>query len=450
MANVRRPRTRMPQQDEHVRVRNFDEVATGYTPQMAVEEAERCLQCKNPTCEAGCPVHVPIKEFIALTAKGDFIGAARKIKEQSALPAICGRVCPQESQCEKTCIMGRRFEPVAVGRLERFVADYERELGEVEIPELAAATGQGVAIVGSGPAGLTAAGDLAKLGYKVTIFEALHAAGGVLMYGIPQFRLPKETVQAEVNYLRQLGVEVVTNVIIGQTITVDELFEEGYDAVFLGTGAGLPKFMGIPGENLNGVFSANEFLTRINLMKAYCFPSCPTPVKVGQKVAVIASRRIGAVTTGNTTAKLSLLQGTHLQQIAARASRGALEAYVEANREGQSWMLRYAAEHGIEIEHRDAFSYAGTPGGRDTVEREHDVARSLGLPVSLTDATELPFTTHGAVVLPDQAQFDPLDVLAALAADFRSRGGVIIENLPVTGMRAPSRSSLGPGSTDYA
>ncbi len=287
MAKTRIPRTAMPLRPPQARIRDFLEVATGFTPEMAIQEAQRCLACKNPTCEAGCPVRVPIREFITLVAKADFTGAARKIKEQNALPAICGRVCPQETQCEQTCILTKRFESVAVGRLERFVADYEREQGEVAVPELAPSTGQKVAIVGSGPAGLTAAGDLARLGYQCTIFEALHAAGGVLMYGIPQFRLPKETVQAEVNYLRQMGVEVVTNVVVGQTITVDDLFDEGYDAVFLGTGAGLPKFMRIPGENLNGVYSANEFLTRINLMKAYLFPEYDTPVRPGKRVVTV-------------------------------------------------------------------------------------------------------------------------------------------------------------------
>lgn len=287
MAKPKLPRTEMPLQDEHERIKNYNEVALGYTAEMAKGEADRCIQCKNPTCEQGCPARVPIKDFIALVSQGDFVAAAQKIKEQNSLPAVCGRVCPQEEQCEKTCVLTKKWQPVAIGRLERFVADYERETVGVCPAPVPPPNGQKVAVVGAGPAGITAAGDLVKLGYKVTMFEALHIPGGVLMYGIPEFRLPKAVVQAEIDCLRSMGVDIICNAIVGATLTVDELFEDGYDAVFLGTGAGLPKFMNIPGESLNGVYSANEFLTRVNLMKAYRFPDYDTPIRAGQRVAVI-------------------------------------------------------------------------------------------------------------------------------------------------------------------
>lgn len=283
------PRHPMPEQDPLQRAANFLEVPLGYTPEMAMEEAERCLQCKDPKCVAGCPVNVQIPEFIYHVATGNFKLAAQKLKEDNALPAVCGRVCPQEEQCEVVCTIGARVEPVAVGRLERFVADWERSSGIIEIPALPAPTGRKVAIIGAGPAGLTCAGDLAKLGHSVTIFEALHKAGGVLVYGIPEFRLPKKIVEAEVNYLEKLGVEIKCDFVIGMTRTIDELMtEDGFDAVFIGTGAGLPYFLGVPGENLNGVYSANEFLTRVNLMKGYNFPNeADTPVPMAKRVAVI-------------------------------------------------------------------------------------------------------------------------------------------------------------------
>ncbi|HIE03638.1 MAG TPA: NADPH-dependent glutamate synthase [Candidatus Latescibacteria bacterium] len=300
------PRQRMPEQDPQVRVRNFWEVPLGYTPELAVMEAERCLQCKNPQCVKGCPVEVDIPGFIRLIREGDFLGAARKIKETNNLPAICGRVCPQETQCEKFCVLGRRYEPVAIGRLERFAADYEREHG-YDPPSLPSPTGKKVAVVGSGPSGLTAAADLAKIGHKVVIFEGLHVPGGVLVYGIPEFRLPKSIVQAEVDFVRSLGVEIRTDWVIGKIRTVDELLEE-YDAVYIATGAGAPTFMNIPGENLNGVYSANEYLTRVNLMKAYQFPEADTPVRRGRRVVVVGggnvamdaartARRLGADVT---------------------------------------------------------------------------------------------------------------------------------------------------------
>ncbi len=286
------PRQDMPEQDPKVRSANFDEVPLGYTKEQAMLEAKRCIQCKKPLCITGCPVDVDIPGFIRLIAEGDFIGAALKLKETNALPAICGRVCPQEDQCEAVCVLGKKGEPVAIGRLERFAADYERESGNIMIPAVALPTGKKVAVVGAGPAGLTIAGDLVKVGHDVTVFEALHKAGGVLIYGIPEFRLPKSIVDAEVNYLEKLGVKIVVNAAIGRIKTVDELFEEGFDAVFLGVGAGAPVFMNIPGENLSGIYSANEYLTRSNLMKAYRFPEYDTPIVRGKNVVVIGGGNV--------------------------------------------------------------------------------------------------------------------------------------------------------------
>jgi len=280
----------MPKQDQLVRIKNFDEVALGYTPEQAMEEASRCLQCKNALCVKGCPVEIDIPAFIKYIREGNFLDAVKKIKEKNSLPAICGRVCPQENQCEKFCVMGRRWEPIAIGRLERFVADYERSNNKVAV-KFSGEKGK-VACVGSGPASLTCAADLAMMGYGVTLFESLHVAGGVLMYGIPEFRLPKKVVQEEVDYVKSLGVKLVTDVIVGKTVTIDELFKEGYQAIFIGTGAGLPKFLGIPGENLNGVYSANEFLIRVNLMKAYLFPKYHTPIYRGSKVAVVGGGNV--------------------------------------------------------------------------------------------------------------------------------------------------------------
>jgi glutamate synthase (NADPH/NADH) small chain len=281
----------MPEQAPDVRNRNFREVALGYTPEMAVEEAKRCLNCKHKPCVAGCPVNVKIPEFIMLVAQGEFEKAYEKIRETNALPAVCGRVCPQESQCEERCVRGIKGEPVAIGRLERFVADWYMENITKKVLKTPR-NGHKVAVIGSGPAGITCAGDLAKLGYDVTIFEAFHVPGGVLVYGIPEFRLPKALVQREINAVREEGVTILTNMIVGKTITIDEVMEEGFEAVFVGSGAGLPAFMKIPGENLNGVYSANEFLTRINLMKAYLFPDCDTPVKVGNAVAVVGGGNV--------------------------------------------------------------------------------------------------------------------------------------------------------------
>ena len=291
MADMKMPRHAMPAQEPDVRNKNFEEVALGYTKEMAMEEATRCLGCPTMPCKSGCPVQINIAPFVKKVAEGDFEGAYEIIHQTSSLPAVCGRVCPQENQCEKYCVRGKMGEPVAIGRMERFVADWHNAHAGASA-EKPASNGHKVAVIGSGPAGLTCAGDLAKLGYQVTVFEALHKAGGVLVYGIPEFRLPKSIVQKEVDGLQALGVEVCTNTVIGKTITIDELMGEmGFEAVFIGSGAGLPKFMNIPGENLQGVYSANEFLTRINLMKAYQ-PGSATPIKHSTRVAVVGGGNV--------------------------------------------------------------------------------------------------------------------------------------------------------------
>ena len=315
------PTVKMREQDPVERGRNFNEVPLGYTPEQARLEASRCLQCKKPKCVEGCPVEVQIPEFIALIRDGDFDEAARKIKETNTLPAVCGRVCPQEDQCEIKCILGVKSDPVNIGALERFAADWERERGTIKIPEPSPKKGKKVAIVGSGPGGLTCAGDLIKMGYDVTLFEALHKTGGVLVYGIPEFRLPKAIVQSEVDYLGKLGVDVRPNVIIGRTVTIDELFEQGYGAVYIGTGAGLPLFMHIPGENLNGVLSANEYLTRTNLMKAYKFPESDTPIFVGGKTVVLGGGNVAM-----DSARSALRLGSEEVRILYRRSRKEMPA----------------------------------------------------------------------------------------------------------------------------
>ena len=290
MPNMSLKKNPMPSQEPSVRAHNFDEVATGYSAETAVDEALRCLGCKNMPCVSGCPVNIHIPEFIAKVKDGDFEGAYQIIHKTSSLPAVCGRVCPQETQCEAKCVRGIKGEPVGIGRLERFVADWHNAHSDVT-PEVAPSNGHRVAVVGSGPSGLTCAGDLAKKGYKVTVFEALHTAGGVLVYGIPEFRLPKSIVRKEVDNLVAMGVDVETNVVIGKTLTVDELFEQGFEAVFIGSGAGLPNFMGIPGESYKGVYSANEFLTRSNLMRAYR-EDPDTPIMKGGKVAVVGGGNV--------------------------------------------------------------------------------------------------------------------------------------------------------------
>lgn len=289
--NMSLEKVKMPEQDPNVRNRNFDEVALGYTPEMAMEEAQRCLHCKHKPCVNGCPVNVPIPEFIEKVAEGDFDAAYEVITRENALPAICGRVCPQEDQCEGRCVRGIKGEPVGIGRMERFVADYHMAKCDTSEPVIEK-NGIKVAVIGCGPSGITCAGELARRGYEVTVFEALHKPGGVLVYGIPEFRLPKSLVAKEIESVEKLGVKIDTNVIVGKSITVDELMNDGYKAVFIGSGAGLPKFLNIPGENLLGVYSANEFLTRVNLMKSFKFPEVPTPVKVGKKVAVVGAGNV--------------------------------------------------------------------------------------------------------------------------------------------------------------
>lgn len=325
----------MPVQDAKQRAKNFNEVALGYTDEIAVAEAARCINCKNRPCVEGCPVNLRIPDFITKVKQGDFEGAYDIISESSSLPAVCGRVCPQETQCESKCTLGIKFEPVGIGRLERFVADYHNSnfTGETTVPQ---SNGHRVAVVGSGPSGLACAGDLAKKGYKVTIFEALHLAGGVLVYGIPEFRLPKEIVAKEVDGLRKLGVDVQTNVVIGKTLTVDELFGMGYEAVFIGSGAGLPRFMGIPGESLKGVYSANEFLTRSNLMKAYSGHS-KTPIMHAKRVAVVGGGNVAM-----DAARTALRLGAEKVYIVYRRSMEEIPARREE--------VEHARDEGIQFE----------------------------------------------------------------------------------------------------
>jgi glutamate synthase (NADPH/NADH) small chain len=308
------PRTAIPEQPAKVRATNFEEVTLGYDQDMAMLEASRCIQCKKPKCILGCPVGIDIAAFIKLIGEGDPAGAIAKLKETTSFPAVCGRVCPQEEQCEQLCILGVKHEPVAIGRLERYAADWEFAHGSSGKPAIAPKKGKRVGVVGSGPAGLTCAGELAKMGYDVTIYEALHKPGGVLVYGIPEFRLPKAIVQRECDYVESLGVEIKLDYVIGRTLTVDQMLENGHDAIFLANGAGLPTFMNIPGENLNGVYSANEFLTRSNLMKAYRFPEYDTPITVGNKVAVI-----GAGNVAMDSARTALRLGAEVHLIYRRS-----------------------------------------------------------------------------------------------------------------------------------
>ena len=333
-ANMSLTRNEMPVQDAKVRAHNFDEVALGYTEEQAIDEANRCLNCKNMPCVAGCPVKIHIPEFISKIKEGDFESAYQIITKSSSLPAVCGRVCPQETQCESKCVRGIKGESVGIGRLERFVADWHNTFCTEE-PVKPESNGHRVAIVGSGPSGLTCAGDLAKLGYEVTVYEALHTAGGVLVYGIPEFRLPKKIVAKEVDTLKKLGVHIETNVVIGKTLTIDELFEMGYDAVFVGSGAGLPNFMGIPGESLKGVYSANEFLTRSNLMKSY-LQSPETPIMKGGKVAVVGGGNVAM-----DAARTALRLGADKVYIVYRRSMEELPARKEE--------VEHAEEEGIEF-----------------------------------------------------------------------------------------------------
>ncbi len=326
----------MKEQAPEVRRHNFDEVPFGYTPEEAQTEAQRCLQCKKPSCIEGCPVQVDIPGFIRHIAEGNFLEAMKVMKQTNVLPAICGRVCPQETQCEGACVLGRKMEPVAIGNLERFIADWEATQPECVMCEIQPATGKKVAVIGSGPAGLTLAGDMRKLGHEVTIFEALHKPGGVLMYGIPEFRLPKAIVEREVNFVRSMGVRLELNYVVGKLRTVDELLEE-FDAVFIGTGAGLPLFMNIPGENFLGVYSANEYLTRSNLMKAYLFPKYDTPIVKGKNVAVIGGGNVAM-----DAARTALRLGAERSILIYRRSRNEMPA--------RAAEIHHAEEEGVEFQ----------------------------------------------------------------------------------------------------
>ncbi|MFT5728714.1 MAG: glutamate synthase (NADPH/NADH) small chain [Desulforhopalus sp.] len=326
----------MPEQEAKVRAHNFLEVPTGYTIKMAQEEASRCLQCKKPACVDGCPVSVDIPGFIALITEGDLTGAMRNLWTKNALPAVCGRVCPQEIQCEGKCIVGRKGEAVAIGNLERFVADYERENGTGELPPKAEPTGKRVAVVGSGPSGLTVAGDLVVKGHDVTLFEAFHKPGGVLVYGIPEFRLPKDIVAQEVHFLERQGVKLECNAVVGRTVSLDELLEQGFDAIYVGVGAGLPRFMNIPGENYVGILSANEYLTRANLMKAYLYPKVDTPIPIGKNVVVL-----GAGNVAMDSARTAMRLGAKSVKIVYRRSKDEMPA--------RTAEIHHAEEEGIEL-----------------------------------------------------------------------------------------------------
>ncbi len=346
------PKQPMPEQDPAVRAKNFDEVPTGQSPETAMKEAERCLQCKKPACVAGCPVEVDIPSFIRLIKEGEFTEAIAKIWEKNGLPAVCGRVCPQELQCEGKCIVGKKGDPVAIGNLERFVADYERVNKKAGLPQKDEPTGKKVAVVGSGPSGLTVAGDLIMKGHEVTIFEAFHKPGGVLVYGIPEFRLPKEIVFSEVAGLEALGVKLDCNAVVGRIVSIDELFEQGYDAVFLGVGAGLPRFLNVPGEELVGIFSANEYLTRSNLMKAYLFPKVDTPVIRGKNVITL-----GAGNVAMDSARTALRLGAEKSLIVYRRSREEVPA--------RGAEVHHAEEEGVEFHFLTApIKFIGNDKGR--------------------------------------------------------------------------------------
>ena len=417
----------MPSQEPKVRAKNFYEVATGYTDEIAIDEALRCLNCKNMPCVSGCPVKIHIPEFIAKIKEGDFEGAYRIISESSSLPAVCGRVCPQESQCESKCVRGIKGEPVGIGRLERFVADWHNA-NSTEKPQISESNGHKVAVIGSGPSGLTCAGDLAKKGYKVTVFEALHLAGGVLVYGIPEFRLPKSIVAKEVDTLKKLGVEIQTNVVIGKTITIDELMEEyGFEAVFIGSGAGLPRFMGIEGESLKGVYSANEFLTRSNLMKAYKDDS-HTPIMKSQKVAVVGGGNVAM-----DAARTALRLGAEKVYIVYRRSMEELPARKEE--------VEHAIEEGIEFkllnnpvrilgynnpdDRRDPKN--GFVTGMECIRMELGEPDEKGRrrPVEIPDSN---FTMDvDTVIMSIGTSPNPLIKSTTEGLDVNSRGGIIIE-----------------------
>ena len=416
----------MPSQAPEVRAHNFNEVTTGYTEEMALDEAMRCLSCKNMPCVSGCPVNIHIPEFIAKVREGDFEGAYQIIHQTSSLPAVCGRVCPQETQCESKCVRGIKGEPVGIGRLERFVADWHNAHDNTKV-DVPAPNGHRVAIVGSGPSGLTCAGDLAKKGYAVTIFEALHVAGGVLVYGIPEFRLPKSIVQKEVDHLAAMGVEVKTNMVIGKTLTVDELFEQGYEAVFIGSGAGLPNFMGIPGESAKGVYSANEFLTRSNLMKAYQ-PNPTTPISKGGKVAVVGGGNVAM-----DAARTALRLGAEKVYIVYRRSMEELPARKEE--------VEHAMEEGIEFKLLnnpvEVLSYHNPDNARDPrngcVTGLRCIRMELGEPDEKGRRRPVPVAGSefeldvNTVVIAIGTSPNPLIKSTTRGLDVNRRGGIIVE-----------------------
>ncbi len=412
----------MPEQPVAERIHNFKEVAVGYDAAAAANEASRCLQCKNSPCRSGCPVEVDIPAFIHCVREGRISAAAQKIKEKNNLPAVCGRVCPQEKQCESRCILGIKGEPVAIGRLERYVADCAREAEEEALPEIPK-NGRKVAIIGAGPAGLTAAADLAMGGYQVTIFEALHRPGGVLIYGIPEFRLPKDIVAAEVEHIKKLGVDIVSNAVVGKSMSIDELFADGYEAVFIGSGAGAPQFLGIPGENCNGVYSANEYLTRINLMKAYEFPNYQTPVKVGKTVAVVGGGNVAM-----DAARTSLRMGAEKVYLVYRRSEAEIparhEEFEHAKQEGvicqflmnpsrilgddKGWVTGMECRR-MELGEPDASgrrSAAAVPGSETILDVDTVVIAIGNTPNPLIPRTTpgLVVTRHGTIVVDEQGK----------------------------------------------
>lgn len=416
----------MPMQNAKERSRNFNEVAKGYTLELAVAEANRCLNCKNRPCVDGCPVNIAIPNFISKIKERDFEGAYKIIYESSSLPAVCGRVCPQESQCEAKCTLGIKFEPVGIGRLERFVADYHNQnfKGEIDLPEN---NGRKVAIIGSGPSGLTCASDLAKKGYKVTVFEALHLAGGVLVYGIPEFRLPKAIVKKEIETLKQYGVEIKTNIVIGKTLTVDELFEMGFNAVYIASGAGLPRFMGIPGESLKGVYSANEFLTRNNLMKAYGENS-QTPIMRAKKVAVVGGGNVAM-----DAARTALRLGAEKVHIVYRRSLKELPARKEE--------VEHAIEEGIEFDLlRNPIEILGYNNENDKRDPQNGYVKGLKvircelgepdekgrmLPVEVPESEYV--IDVDCVIMAIGTTPNPLIKNTTVGLDVNGRGGIIIE-----------------------
>ena len=412
----------MEKLDPKSRASNFNEVALGYTEEEALLEAQRCLNCPKPRCVEGCPVEVEIPAFIKLIKERKYDDAIKKVKEKNSLPAICGRVCPQEEQCQKNCVRGKNGDPISIGRLERFVADLERGKGLLISP-VAKPTGKKVAIVGAGPAGLTAAADLAKLGYNVTVFEALHLAGGVLVYGIPEFRLPKRIVQAEVDYVKKLGVQFHCDALIGRLFTIEELFKKGFDAVFIGSGAGLPMFLGIPGENLGGIYSANEFLIRVNMMKSYRFPEFDTPIKVGKQVAVIGGGNVAM-----DSARCALRLGAEHVCIIYRRSREEIPARAEE--------LLNAEEEGITCKFLAAPTrFIGDEQGK--VKAMELVAMDLGEPDA--SGRRRPIPVKGSEVIMDVDTVivaigrTPNPIIQSVTKDLKttSRGTIIAD--PATG-----------------